>query len=185
MANKISLNSTKTELIFFRKKNSAIPNIKNIKLNGIKLFPSSKIKYLGLIFDEHLTFLNHINILNAKLKRANNLLAISKHYVPLYILKRIYFGQFHSHLSYGCQIWGYNTNLISKTFTLQKKAVRLMSFADKNAHSDPLFKELKIVKLNDLIKTQNTIFVHKTLNNNSPKHFKNHFLKTKPNHNSP
>ena len=31
--------------------------------------------------DEHLTFKPHINILNAKLKRANNLLAIRRHYL--------------------------------------------------------------------------------------------------------
>ena len=43
MANKISLNSSKTELIIFRKKNIPMPNL-NIKLNGVKLKTKSEIK---------------------------------------------------------------------------------------------------------------------------------------------
>ena len=73
LANKISLNSTKTE------RGVDIPNLK-IKLNGIKLVPSSEIKYVGITFDEHMNFQSHILTLNAKLKRANNLLATSRHY---------------------------------------------------------------------------------------------------------
>ena len=181
LANKISLNSTKTELIYFRKKNKIIPHL-NIKLNGVKLQPSHAIKYLGLTFDEHLTFNNHINILNAKLKRSNNLIALSRHYVPLNLLKQIYFGQFQSHLMYGCQVWGSKIKPSSQTFVLQKKALRLISFKNKRAHSDPLFKEHGIMKLNDLITTNNVTFVHNTLNGKVPTHFKEYFEKYIPPH---
>ena len=174
LANKISLNSSKTELIIFRKKGVQIPDL-NIKLNGVKLIPKSEIKYLGIIIDEHLTFKNHINIMNSKLKRANNLLALSRHYLPANLLKQIYYSHFHSHLSYGCQVWGQTSAAISQTVLLQKKAIRLMSFAPVDAPSSPLFKNLNILKLNDLITTNNIIFVHKTLNNLSPSHFNNFF----------
>ena len=174
LANKISLNSTKTELIYFRNKNTPIPKV-NITLNGVKLEETNEVKYVGIIFDEHLTFQNHIKILNPKLKRANNLLAISRHYLPKHLLLQIYFGQFYSHLSYGCQLWGQNENYIAKTITLQKKATRLLSFAHYQAHSDPLFKELKLLKLTDLVKMQNIIFTHNTLNENTPNVFKDYF----------
>ena len=61
LANKISLNSTKTELIYFRKSGSAIPE-KRIKLNGVKLIACSEVKYVGITLDEHLTFEPHRNI---------------------------------------------------------------------------------------------------------------------------
>ena len=182
LANKISLNSSKTELIIFRKKNKHIPKFK-IKLNGIKLQPKNEIKYLGLIFDYHLSFEKHIQIMNAKLKRANNLLAISRHYLPPNLLKQIYYSQFHSHITYGCQLWGFKPNRISTTFILQKKAIRLISFANKDAHTDPLFKDLEILKLNDVITSNNILFVHKTLNGNSPNHFDNFFSKVQRQHN--
>ena len=53
LANKISLIKTKTELIFFKKPNTGIP-FNNIKINGMKLFPSDSVKYLGIYLDEHL-----------------------------------------------------------------------------------------------------------------------------------
>ena len=184
MANKISLNSSKTELIIFRDKNKIVPPL-NIKLNGIKLIPKSEIKYLGLTMDEHLTFKTHINITNAKLKRANNLLALSRHYLPRTFLKQVYYAQFHSHLVYGCQVWGYESSNIRQTLSLQKKAVKLMMFADNNSPTDPIFNELGILKLDELIKTNNIIFTHKTLNNNSPSHFQNYYELYTPTHGYP
>ena len=80
LANKISLNANKTELIYFRNKRTAILDAKII-LNGVTLFATNQVKYVGVIFDEHLTFKRHITLLNAKLKRANNLIAISRHYL--------------------------------------------------------------------------------------------------------
>ena len=91
LANKISLNATKTELIYFRNKRTPKPKT-SIKLNGVKLFETNQVKYVGIIFDEHLTFKTHISLLNAKLKRANNLLAISRHYLAKDLLLQIYYG---------------------------------------------------------------------------------------------
>ena len=174
IANKISLNSTKTELILFRKISTLLPIMK-IKLNGVMLRPSSEIKYLGIILDEHLTFQPHIKILNAKLKRANNLLSISRYYVPEHILLQIYYGQFYSHLTYGCQVWGHHLQKNNQTFILQKKALRLLTFSDYQAHASPLFKKLKLLKLDDIIRINDMIFVHNAINGNVPSHFKDYF----------
>ena len=74
LANKISVNATKTELIYFRRKQAQIPTSK-IKSNGVVLSATDTVKYVGIILDEDLTFEPHIKTLNAKLKRANNLLS--------------------------------------------------------------------------------------------------------------
>ena len=87
--------------------------------------------------------------MNSKLKRANNLLSLSRHYLPDNLLKQVYYAQFHSHLSYGCQVWGLTPASISQTLILQKKAVRLMSFSHKYAPTNPIFKDLQILQLDD------------------------------------
>ena len=179
-ANKISLNSTKTELVIFRKKQTPVPDIK-IKLNGIRLLPTKCVKYLGIYLDENLSFETHITLLNAKLRRANNMLAISRHYVPLKYLTQIYYGQFHSHLQYCCQIWGQKQTKLTKTITLQNKAIRLMTFSAPDTHSNPLYKKLDILKLTDVVTTNNINFVHKALNGNTPLSFKNSFKETEAN----
>ncbi len=79
LANKISLNKTKTELIFFKKPNTNIP-FNNIKINGMKLYPSNSVKYLGIYLDEHLNGSAHIDYLIPKLRRANGMLAKIRHF---------------------------------------------------------------------------------------------------------
>ena len=118
--------------------------------------------------------------MNAKLNRANNLLALSRHYLSQKLIRQLYYAQFNSHLVYGCQIWGQHD--ISKTITLQKKAIRLITFSPKYTHSSPLFKETSIIKLEDQIKINNMLFVHHTLRNESPSHFNDFFKLHLPNH---
>ena len=181
LANKISLNATKTELIYFRNKRTEIPS-SNIKLNGVKLFGTSHVKYVGIIFDEHLTFQRHIKLLNAKLKRANNLIAISRHYLAKKYLMQVYYSQFYSHLTYGCQLWGQNETSIEKTIILQQKAIRLISFANFRDNSSPLFKKLNLLKLIDIIKQSNILFTHNAINKKTPTVFKDYFTLNETEH---
>ena len=59
LANKISLNKEKTELIYFHKVRSQIPIDLKIKMNGKRLFHTKKIKYLGIYIDESLSGNEH------------------------------------------------------------------------------------------------------------------------------
>ena len=60
LANKISLNCSKTELIFFHKPGYPIHNFNfNIRINGHKLSPSNCIKYLGIYLDSTLSGNDH------------------------------------------------------------------------------------------------------------------------------
>ncbi len=79
LANKISLNKTKTELIYFKKINTHIPFSK-IKINGLKLYHSKNVKYLGVCLDEYLNRSAHVEVLIPKLRRANGMLAKIRHY---------------------------------------------------------------------------------------------------------
>ena len=65
---------------------------------------------------------------------------------------------------YGSQIGGLNDNDNLKILTQQKKTIRKISFAHYEAHADPIFKELGILKLPDIIKMNNLLFVHRALN---------------------
>ena len=138
-ANKISLNKDKTELIYFRK-HGPLPTMK-IKMNGKLLVHTNVVKYLGVYLDEELNGEFHCQQLIKKLNRSNGMLAKARHYVPNNELKNIYHAIFSSHLIYGSQIWTIKLKFVAdKVSKLQKSAVRIMSFSDFNAHSDPLFK---------------------------------------------
>ena len=181
LANKISLNSTKTELVYFRKKGTPTPAHK-VTLNGFKLIASSSIKYVGVLLDEHLTYSAHVNDLKIKLKRANNILSVTRHYVPKTFIKQIYYGQFNSKMVYGSLIWGHRNQNCNQILTLQKKALKIMEFAGYSAPSNIIIRDLKILKFPDIIKLNNILFVHSVLNNKSPEYFRNCFEQIKANH---
>ena len=176
-ANKISLNDGKTEIIHFHKPNNACPTDIKIKLNGKKLFPSKTIKYLGVYLDETLNGNAHCVELIKKLNRANGMLAKARHFVPLNELKNIYHAIFSSHLMYGCQIWTQKLlSVTEKISILQKNAVRIMTFSDFRAHSEPLFKQLDILKFTDNIVLQNCLFVFDYFKGNLPNSFDNNIF---------
>ena len=65
-------------------------------------------------------------------------------------------------MSYGSQIWGQNENyaLFKKIENLQKRAMRIISFSRYGASSKPLFKQFKILKLEDHISLYNFLHTH-------------------------
>ena len=106
------------------------------------------------------------------------MLAKARHYVPDLELKNIYHAIFSSHIHYGSQVW--TPKLVSvtdKISRLQKAAMRIMSFSEFRAHSEPLFKKLQILKFQDSISVYNCSFVYDFFHNNLPKSFSNTFLR--------
>ena len=177
LANKISLNCSKTELIFFRKAGDPSPDFNfNIKMNGHKIIPSMYIKYLGIYLDSNLNGKFHCDLLLPKLKRAVGMLCKARHYVPSEELKSIYYAIFSSHLVYGCQVWGQTENThTEKVFKLQNRAMKIISFSDLRSNPSPIFKAMKILRLEDFITLQNCIFVHDFLKNKLPTCFNEYF----------
>ena len=66
---------------------------------------------------------------------------------------------------------------------MQKKAICLITFSDFNAHTSPLFFELKLLKLQDHIKLQTLYFMLQFFTGTLPKIFDSFFIKTSDKHN--
>ena len=65
---------------------------------------------------------------------------LSRHLVPLATLLNIYRSLIEPYISYGLIAWGQAVNIyLNKVLILQKRALRLMYFADSKVHSAPLF----------------------------------------------
>ena len=76
---------------------------------------------------------------SGRLRKANGALSLIRHYVPLSILRSIYYALFQPHIQYGLQIRGQNLSPNSRIIRLQKTAVRLLTFAEYNATTKSLF----------------------------------------------
>ena len=103
------------------------------------------------------------------------------HYVI--ILRNIYFGIYSSILTYRCNIWGQlQSKHIKRLIQLQNKAIRVINFASYHSPVDPLYKNSKILKISDVIKLQNFVYIHDSINGNLPSSLINIFEPTKQLH---
>ena len=159
-ANKISLNTKKTELIIFRPKNTIVTKHLNFRISGQKIFPVKVIKYLGIKIDENLNFITHMQDLALKLSRSNGMLAKIRHYVNFETLLSIYHAIFSSHLRYACQVWGNSRSpMIGRITSLQNKALKIIHFLPKNTNSNILYFLSNTLRLNTLLSYLNGLFV--------------------------
>ena len=65
-ANKLSLNTSKTELVIFKPKNKLITKHLNSRISGQKIKPSSQVKYLEIILQDDLPWNSHLTKLRKK-----------------------------------------------------------------------------------------------------------------------
>ena len=125
-----------------------------------------------LLFDENLTWKCHINMVTNKLAKLIGILNRLKHVYPQNTFLSIYHSRFATHLNYGLLLWSTHVNRVSK---LQKKTVRIMSNSEYLAHSEPLFKTLKLLKIEDLYKLKLMKFCYNLSYNLLPSYF-NYYL---------
>ena len=136
----------------------------------------SMSKYLGLIFDNSLSFEPHINNLARKLSKAVGILSKVKVYLNTSALCSLYYALFHCHIQYGIITWSstYKTYL-KKLVTLQNKAVKIVGNGTWNDRATPYYAKLKILKLQDLVKLETAAFVYNYKSGQLPSTFRNYF----------
>ena len=99
-----------------------------------------------------------------------------KDILPLKALILLYNSFILSYLSYGIIIWGNcYTKYVNSLLKLQKRAVRLCTGSQYLAHTDPIFKRLRLLKVSDLNILQTAIFMFKLRQHLLPCHFNRMF----------
>ena len=110
--------------------------------------------------DEGLTWKFQTEKIKSKLSRSCGLLAKLRHYNNLDLLRTVHFATFDSIMRYAVQVWVQNKNTTFKEIEkLQNKAIRIMCFKSKLEPTKPLYRELKILKIRDLLTLNNCQFV--------------------------
>ena len=100
-------------------------------------------------------------VYSKKIKRCIGILSKIRYFVSQQVLVQLYYTLIYPFLTYSLITWGntYPTSL-QPLITLQKKAVRIITFSNFNSHSSPLFRKLGLLKLGDLIYLDNALFMH-------------------------
>ena len=165
LCNQLSIHLNKTKYILFS--NKRINHHFPLFLDFEVLKECEYHKVLGVTLDSKLSFKFHINDVCSKLSRSISLLQNLKDYMPLEVLKTVYYAHVHPHLSYCLPLWGstYPTHL-QTIFVLQKRALRIITKSSFLEHTHPLFKSARILKFFDQVKLEIGSFMFK--NNANP-----------------
>ncbi|XP_054276461.1 uncharacterized protein LOC128995464 [Macrosteles quadrilineatus] len=160
--NHLVLNSSKTKLMeFYNRKKPEPPPI--LTLDGVLLETCSETKYLGLHITENLNWGTHVDAIAPRLSSVTYLLFRLQKLVDIEILLKVYYGCFHSIISYGLVFWG-GCSEAKRIFILQKRAIRRICGVHRRTHCKPLFQELNILTLPSLFILESALLVKKNPN---------------------
>ena len=149
-ANKLSLNIKKTHFTIFSSKNKPHPNI-CINIDGETINETAKTKFLGVIIDNKLSWKDHILYISGKLARGTGVLLKVRRYLMKETLISLYYSFVYPYLIYCNHVWGLACKTHMNTlFLLQKRIIRIIAGVNRRSHTDPIFKELKLLKCNDI-----------------------------------
>ena len=162
IANKLILNIDKTKFTIFSYRSNVV--LEGIKIKDNVIGYTRETKFLGIYLDNNLTFTNHCNFVCSKVSRSVGVLFRLNYFLPLFILRSLYFSLIHPYFMYGLEIY-FNSTVSNKNkiLTCQKRAIRLIHKVNYNFHTNSLFKNSKILKISDLHSFQCLIYMYKAL----------------------
>ena len=150
----------------------------SITVNNQIINEITETKFLGVILDNKLCWDAHIKHISNKMSKSVSILKMLKHTFPTNALKTIYHSLIYPYFNYCNLIWGSAANSHLQSLTLiQKKCIRIISKAGYYDHTEPLFKEQKILTVPEIYEYNCTKFIYQCYNNKTYTNFKNKLVK--------
>jgi len=177
VANKLSLNTSKTNYILFSSHRKHVPLVKGIiTINGTPIPQVTTAKFLGIYVDQFLTWKDHIEAVATKIAKNIGILSRIAYLLPINIRINLYYSIVHPYLTYCNIIWASNyPSRLKRLTTLQKRAIRIMNNSSYLLPTDPIFKHLRILKLEQITSWQVSEFMYRYATRQLPAIFNNYF----------
>ena len=128
----------------------------------------SQFNFLGLILSADPKWKNHIDHISINISKVIGIMYQLKSYN---ILLTLYNSLIVPHLNYCILTWGSKILNDHKIHIMQKKALRIITDSDYIAHSEPICKELRLLKVTDMFQLTIRKFYFKLMNNLLPSYF--------------
>ena len=144
--NKVSLNKAKYKYMIFHVPSKGIHSL-TLKIDNTTIEKVDEFNFLGLNLDSNLNWKKHTEEISNKCAKIIGILNRLKYILPLEIFI-LYNSLILSHINYCILAWGYKGNRLIK---ILKKAVRI-TLSGYNSHTEPLFKQLNLLKIEDQLK---------------------------------
>ena len=157
--NDLEINMSKTKRMnFSRKKMPDIP----LYMKNTLIEATNEYKYLGLIIDSKLSFKQHVAHVKKKVDQANGKIFYLKRFLPIYILKKIYYSLIFPYLNQHILIWGGTSpTILTPLNTSVNKVIRNILPSDDRTIIK--YKKLNVLTINQLYELRLGQFFFKSL----------------------
>jgi hypothetical protein len=171
-SNRLSLNITKTHYITFTSKRRQAQSNAQICINGQSIDCVEMTKFIGVILDSKLSWMNHISMTRTKVAKSMGILSKARKVLSISALTTLYYSLVYPYLTYCIEIWGSaaETYLIT-LLKSQKKILRIMKSLPPRSPTAPIFQELNILTIHNIYKYRVATFMFKFSRNMLPKIF--------------
>ena len=178
-ANKRSINVQKSNYMIFRPRQKRQTFDLDLDINNHKIDHVKEVVFLGVLLDEHLSWTPHISHIAGNISKSIGIINKSCFYLSKFALRTLYYSLVYPFLQYCITVWDstYSTNL-NRIILLQKRIIRIIDKKAFDAHSNPIFKELKILKFESIYLFHLGKFMYAYKTNLLPCSFDNFFLRT-------
>ena len=178
-ANKLEINIKKTKYILFRPnlKDTSLDRPPTLIINNTEIMKTHSTKCLGIHIDEKLSWHEQVSQTVNKLKQNMYIFSTSKNFLPKYAKKLLYNAHVGSHLSYAALVWSpmINQTQANKIKKIMNNILLKINNTKKVNNFSKLYKELGILKFDDLVDNELNKFMYKTLNKLNPNCISNIF----------
>ena len=131
-------------------------------------------KFLGVIIDEHLTWINHINYVKSKISINTGFLSRICNFVSIKTALMLYYSLIYPYLIYCNIAWASNYPSRLKTLYIsQKRSIRIIFHLPPGSSTHSKFVENNILNIYQLNMLQIGLFMFKLENNLLPCLFEN------------
>ena len=118
----------------------------------------------------------HINKLCSNVARYFSVFFNIRSYMPEKLRKTLYYAFIYSRIQYGIEVYGSAAKtIINQLYVTQNKLLKVLFNKHYRYHTNNLYRELKLLKSEDIFNSLLLQFVHRTVRNNCPKPFKDYF----------
>ena len=160
--NQLSLNINKTQYMIFANRKYNMLNIPSINICDENLTRVNSVKFLGFLIDEKISWVDHIHYIQKKIAKGIGIIHRARQFLKRKTLLTLYNCFILPYLTYGLEVWGSATQSnIKALLTLQKKALRIITFSSYLSPSWPLFQSLHLLPIDKLYQTKLFIFMYK------------------------
>ena len=155
--NKLSLNAKESSVMIFQPRQKRETLDFSISLNSTHINRVKEVVFLGVVLDEHVTWKPHISRIANKVSKAIGYSASHVFFISKFSLRTL------------------NYSLV---YPFQKRVIRIIKKGTFDAYTDPILRDLKLLRLDQIYLYQLGKFMYLYKSGSLPEYFHNYFPMT-------